>query len=471
MLVTSNDWQYDKYFHELFDRTILQNKYIPTKIKKGILEYPQEMQLLYEINKFQLDPTSQEPLINEVLCGGGRFGGKTLMGAVEALQFIEYPEYTCTVTRSTYKDLLAKGKDSIYGYISLWQKELDLSKNEQLDINKNDKTISAPDGGLINFMAFNYDDKADSLQSKSNKKIIADEALQLSLNILQDFKPTLRQGIDEYYPLSISYKGNPQLNNEEVNNWFGKTFVKGDFPYINMDLNNNPLINKEAYKNSFKGLNRAKREAFLNGNFFYKAQVGDLIEQTDLDNALFNTSELDYSRTASILFIDLAGRGKDKFAISTITLLQDGRKLLDNITQTKVANATKTVSSHVKEDNKRGVYPSLAILEMEGGSWVYTEKYWKDFFKELKIRVKSSKPVGNKYMRAMPVAEEIIEKELLINKCLKTKKYIEDTNTDYFTLFSDEMIGMLPLMKVSPNIVDTVSLGINYLRKVKIKRK
>lgn len=468
MLIQKNNWQHDKYFQELFDKTILHNKYIPKKIKKGILDYPQEMQLLYELNNFTLDPGSQEPLINEVLCGGGRFGGKTLMGAVEALQFIEYPEYTCTVTRSTYKDLLAKGKDSIYGYIELWQKELNLPKEEKLSINKHDKTITSPEGGLINFMAFNYDDKADSLQSKSNKRIIADEALQLSLNILQDFKPTLRQGLDEYYPLSISYKGNPQLNNEEVNSWFGKTFVKGDLPYINMDLNNNPLINREAYKNSFKGLNKAKREAFLSGNFFYKPQVGDLITQEDLNKARFNTKNLDYTETASILFMDLAGRGKDKFAVSTITLLKDGRRLIDNITQTKLANATSIVTKHIREDNERGVYPSLAVLEMEGGSWVYTENFWKLFFKELNIGVKSSKPVGSKYMRAIPVSEELIEGYLLINKCLESKYYLEDTSNDYFTLFSDEAIGMLPLMKISPNIMDTISLGINFLRKAKI---
>lgn len=468
MLVQSNGYLYDDYFIELFDKTILKNKYIPHRIKEGILNYPEEMRLLYELNRFQLDSDTQEPLLNELLCGGGRYGGKTLMGAVGSLQFIEYPEYVCTVTRNNYPDLLAPGKDSIFGYIELWQHELNLPKNEQLDISEYNRRISAPDGGLINFKAFNYDKKADSLQSKSNKRIIADEAPQLTLSIIEDFKPTMRQDIDEYYPLSICYFGNPQLNNEEVNNWFGKTFVKGNLPYVNMDLNNNPLINQNAYKQSFKGLNRAKLEAFLNGNFFYKAQKGDLIEQYDLDNATFNPDDIDYSGSGSLLFLDLAGRGRDKFAISTITILQGERKLLDNLTQTKAANATKTVRKHIKEDNERGIYPSLAILEMEGGSWVYTEEYWINMFLLLNIIADSQNPVGNKYMRAMPVAEEIIERELLINKNLKKKMYLEDDVDDdndrsYYDLFSSEMIGMVPVMKKSPNLVDSVSLGVNYI--------
>lgn len=476
MLVRSNDWANDAYFQKLFDKTILNNKFIPYRIKKGILSYPEEIMHLYELNKFALDPLTREPEINEVLTGGARFGGKTLMGAVDALQFIEYTDWVCTVTRNTYDDLFADGKDSIFGYISLWQEELDLPKKEKLDIKEGKKRISNPNGGLINFKAFNYDKKADSLQSKSNKRIIADEALQLSLNIIQDFKPTLRQEVSEYYPLSISFFGNPQLNNPEVNNYFNKTFVKGKFPYINMDLNNNPLINRNAYINSFKGLNKAKREAFLKGNFGYKLQKGDLIEQADLNNATFNPNKIRYSNTASILFLDLAGRGRDKFAIATITILQSGRKLLDNITQTKAVNAVKTVHKHIREDNKRGIYPNLAILEMEGGSWVYTEAYWINIFLTKNIPADTQNPIGSKYMRAMPVSEEIIEKELLINRDLKKKVYLEDeadddNDTDYFTLFSDEMISMLPVMKKSPNLVDSVSLGVNYINNNEISIK
>lgn len=438
--------------------------YIPDRIKEGILEYPEELSLLYEANKVLIDPNSNEQEINEILCGGARYGGKTLMGAVLALQFIQDSDYKALVTRSTYKDLIAKGKDSIWGYIKTWQEELNLPEKLKLDINKNERTISAPNGGFISFIAFNYDDKADSLQSKSYHRIISDESPQLSLNIIEDFLPTLRQDIDEYFPLSLIHFGNPQLNNESVNAWFGKTFVKGDLPYINMDLNNNPLINREAYKQSFKRLSAAKKEVFLYGNWFYVAEVGDLISQVDLNNALKSVKKINYRETASILFIDLAGRGKDKFAIFTLTLLPDGRKLIDNITQTKAANAVSIVHKHVREDNDRGIYPSLAILEMEGGSWVYTEEYWINMFLDIDIVADSQKPMGNKYLRAIPSTEEIINGELIINKCLENKKYIEDdVEKDYFSLLSAECIGLVPIMKVSPNLADTLSLGVNYI--------
>jgi hypothetical protein len=464
MLVAVDESRYDDDFLELINVTIFENKHIPDYIKQGILDYPEELSLLYEANKVILDPNSSEQEINELLCGGARFGGKTLMGAVLALQFIEDSSFKCLVTRSVYKDLIAKGKDSIWGYIKLWQNEIGLPENERLIINKHDRTITDPNGGFISFIAFNYDDKADSLQSKTYHRIISDESPQLSLNIIEDFLPTLRQDIDEYFPLSLIHFGNPQLNNPVVNDWFGKTFVTGALPYINMDLNNNPLINREAYKQSFKRLSKAKKEVFLYGNWFYVAEVGDLISQVDLNNAKTNVSSIDYNTTASILFLDLAGRGKDKFAITTITILPNDLKIIDNITQTKAGNAVKAVKRHISEDNVRGVYPSLAIIEMEAGSWVYTEEYWINMFLDNDIIAESQKPAGNKYIRAIPATEEIISKELLINQDLENKFYIEDDlDKDYFSLLSGEAIGLMPIMKISPNIFDTISLGVNYI--------
>jgi hypothetical protein len=72
-LITSNEWKNDSYFKKLFKKTIIENKHIPRRIKTGIIDYEEELRLLYESSNFNLDVTTNEPLINEVLCGGGRY--------------------------------------------------------------------------------------------------------------------------------------------------------------------------------------------------------------------------------------------------------------------------------------------------------------------------------------------------------------------------------------------------------------
>jgi len=467
----------DNTFIKLFEKTILNNKFIPNRIKKGICNYPQEIILLQQANEMKKDPITGKIGINDILCGGARFGGKTLMGAVLALQYMMEPSYKCLVTRRLYDDLMAEGTDSIFGYIKTWKNELQLTDKE-LEISMKYKHVKSEYGAIINFRAFNYDKKGDSLQSKSNKRIINDEAPQLSLSLIEDQYPTLRQQITDKFPLSIINFGNPQLNNEEVNNYFGDTYIKGDKPYINMDLHTNPLIDRESYKGSFTNLSTAKKEAFLHGNFFYKPTEGDLITQAQLNNALFDTSIIDYRNTSSLLFIDLAGRGTDKFAITTFTIdFQRNIKIIDNITQTIKANASKEVHNHIQEDRKRGIYPSIAILEMEGGSWIYTYEYWQEIFLQYDILADDQRPNQNKYIRALPLSDELIAGETVINQDLAKKIYIESKHPiSYFEIFSGEMISMLPIMKVSPNIVDTCSLGVNYcnnneiVQEVSIKR-
>ena len=35
---------------------------------------------------------------------------------------------------------------------------------------------------------------------------------------------------------------------------------------------------------------------------------------------------------------------------------------------------------------------------------------------------------------------------------------------DYYTLFCNEMLQMKPIMEVSPNLVDSATLGYNWIR-------
>lgn len=166
------------------------------------------------------------------------------------------------------------------------------------------------------------------------------------------------------------------------------------------------------------------------------------------------------------MFIDLAGRGRDKFAVWTITYdYNKGVMILDNVSQTKTEEGEELIMAHVEEDNKYERYPGLATLEMEGGSFLYTEKYWYDIFDKLDMDLDIEKPLGNKYSRAIPLRKGLLNEKVYINERLKKKFYTEDEITqDYYTLFRNEMLKMKPIMEVSPNMVDSATLGYNWIK-------
>ncbi|GLI12392.1 hypothetical protein MARBORIA2_14820 [Methanobrevibacter arboriphilus] len=460
----------ESWFVNFIEKSLIKNRHIPEDIKKGVLEYPQQLLLIYYCFKFNIDPESLSPQINNILCGGGKYGGKTLMGAVIALLLAE-EKITITVTRQLYNDLFEDGKNSIYGYITMWDNQLYPNGNG-LKWNAQERQYTTLGGAVIKFRAFNYDKKADSTQSKSNHIIINDEALQNSKKILDNLKSTLRQDKNSFYPLLFLCFGNPQLNNLTVNNYFDKTYIKDktktNYFYIRLQWDTNPHIKQAEYEQTLNEMDEDEKQAYKNGNFSHIPGVTGFIKKELMDTRCINVDKFIKSLhdTSSILFMDLAGRGRDKFAVWTYTYdYNTGNMFLDNASQTKTEEGEELIISHVEEDNDNGRYPGVGILEMEGGSFLYTEKYWYDIFDNLDMDLDVEKPVGNKYARAIPLRKGLKNEKVYINERLKEKNYTEDEITqDYYTLFCNEMLQMKPIMEVSPNLVDSATLGYNWIR-------
>jgi hypothetical protein len=102
---------------------------------------------------------------------------------------------------------------------------------------------------------------------------------------------------------------------------------------------------------------------------------------------------------------------------------------------------------------------------MEPGSWIDTEKYWTEFFTSMGIAVEPKRPIGSKFNRARPLIREMSQGHILINDLLDKKIYNESTyEKPYFELLKEEIRRLSPLMKISPNIIDSLSQGRNFLR-------
>ena len=457
--------QYDR---DMLKLTLINNPYIPDRIKKGVLNYPQQLKSLIYLNRpIPID-------YHRILIGGEAYGGKTLFGGVLGLRFIHLKGFKGLVTRKNYDDLLEEREDSIWGYISLWNEELaDQYGNERkLNIKQSHPPrIKSKDGGLLTFRAFEHVIKKEKTRSKSYQVILNDEAPELEKSILTFQGRSLRQQSESRFPKAIINFGNPQFDPKtfvlnDSSKRFLKEYVEGKYIYVPMGWRTNPYISREEFEASLEDLDEIDKQSQKEGNWHYTYAQGGLIDINLIKD--FLTSNYP-SESTSILSIDLAGRGRDKFVVSTLTLDADTNQIMiDNISQTVGTSTELLIEKHVMEDNKRGVYPSTCILEIEPGSWVDTEKYWKEFFQQMGIIVEPRSPKGSKFNRARPLIREMSQGLILINKRLMDKYYVESSyNESYFELLKQEIGRLAPVMQISPNIMDSLSQGYNYLRNPK----
>lgn len=454
--------QYDR---DMLQLTLVNNPYLPERIKRGVLGYPQQLKSLIYFNR---------PIPNDYhrgLLGGEAYGGKTLFGGVLGLRFIHIKGFKGLVTRKNYDDLLEEREDSIWGYIGLWNDELvDQFGNERkLDIKQSHPPrIKSREGGLLTFRAFEHVIKKEKTRSKSYQVILNDEAPELEKQILTFQGRSLRQQIESRFPKAIINFGNPQFDPKtftlnDSSQRFLREYVEGPYVYVPMGWRTNPYINQVEFAASLEDLDEIDKQSQKEGNWNYVYTQSDLIDINTLKNYLSQTFP---NQSVSILSIDLAGRGHDKFVVSTLTLdLRTNQVIIDNISQTIGTSTEFLIEGHVLEDHKRGVYPSVCILEIEPGSWVDTEKYWTEFFSSMDIVVQPKKPVGSKFNRARPLIREMSQGHVLINNILDKKMYTESTyKKSYFELLKEEIGRLSPLMKISPNILDSLSQGRNFLR-------
>jgi hypothetical protein len=454
--------QYDR---DMLKLTLRDNPYIPDKIKKGVLGYPQQLKTLIYLNR---------PIINDywrLLIGGKAFGGKTLFLAVLALRYMHIKGWKGLATRKNYDDLTAEDVDSVYGYICKWNDEN--QTNHKLKIKQHPPSIKSKEGCLLDFRAFDHISKKEKTRSKTYQGIYNDEGTELAKQIITFQGRSLRQDTESRFPKCIVHSGNPQFDPKtftlnDTSQWFLNDYVEGQHVYVPMGWTTNPYINKDEYEASFEDMDEIDKQSQKYGNWKFKFQTGGLIDVSTLKNYL---SPPLTNRSASILSIDLAGRGRDKYVISTLTLdLKTNQILFDNISQTVGLDTEALIEKHIIEDHSRRVYPSAVLLEIEPGSWIDTEKYYKNFFNQMGIIVYPKKPVGSKFNRARPMVREMKQGHVLINEMLKKKLYTEiSPPRSYFELIQEELGMLAPVMPVSPNIIDSLSQGFNYLRKVKIK--
>ena len=366
-----------------------------------------------------------------------------------AAQYLQQPDYTCLVTRRNYAELLDTN--------SIWENLVDWCCDENLPIHircEAYKTptpkIVAPNGNTIYFKAFDREEKKQKFKSASYDRIVNDEASELPLGILQFQYRSMRNTLN--IPRSIINLSNPSGDSTD---YLVEHFVDGENPYIALDWRDNPFIDKEAYEGALNQLDYIDQQYQKYGNWHYKPTVGDLINRDDITKQLLGVQINPSDVRFSLIGIDLAGKGKDKFAVCRYDSLNNGLECINDFAQTSSSMPEDMLVNFVAKHNPNNYAPvtSLIVIEQEGGgSPLYAQRYFQELLEEFNIPVVLKTPKGSKYQRARPMYRMIRTGQV---KILQSCNCLDD--------FIDESVSLMPVMKKSPNLVDSATLVHNYL--------
>lgn len=447
MLLEKEDISINEKDKLIYYYTVLDNPYIPFK------PYPKQALGLILASK---EEEYKKP--NAILLGAGGYGGKTYLGSMLAAQYLQEPDYTCLVTRKNYAELL--DTNSIWENLIEWCCNEKLSKDLRCDYYKTPvPKIVSPNGNTIYFKAFDREDKKQKFKSASYDRIINDEASELPSGILQFQYRSMRNTI--HIPRSIINLSNP---GGESTDYLVENFVDGDKPYIALDWRDNPYIDRDAYEGSLNELDYIDRQYQMYGNWHYKPNIGDLINRDEAESQYVTNNTIPY--VYNLMAIDLAGKGRDMFAVVSYDYLSNGWEYVEDFAQTKSADPEGMLIDFLIRHNPNPNQPKTSIIVIEqegGGSPEYARKYFQNMILDVgyNIPVVLKKPSGSKYQRARPLIHNIKYGNVKLNK-----------DSEYMSDFIDEMVQLDPSGKGrSPNLVDSASLARNYLSEVVLGNK
>lgn len=389
-----SSWDYSNYYH-----TIIENPYIDFELYDK-----QELGALTSCHK--------QDGINEMLTGGAGGGGKTKLLSALALQFIEFSQYRCLVTRKKYRELVGTG--SVFDML----KNIDGLKPRESGLIR----ILAPSGAEIHFKAFDNETHKQDVKGESYHTILNDEASELNESTLRFLYRSLRKKADDWIPLRFINASNPGGDSTD---YLVDKYIDGDLPYIDMCYRDNPYIDTATYEESLKQLDYIDQQYQMFGNWKYRASAGDLIDLATLQKAYINVEDY-INRPIQFCTegMDLASTGRDFTVIYNLILLNNGVTVVNNIMRNQTKTPEAEVERFVEKNAKESQLYTLGIELEPGSDSTYSMRYWRDdILRNIQqtygIIIKGIRPVKNKFNRARPVAQAIRNGKLLFSRHLQ----------------------------------------------------
>ena len=431
-----NEWDYLNY-----ELTILDNPFIDFE--------------LYDKQSFvALTSCHNQEGINKFLTGGPGGGGKTKLLAALALQFVEFSQYRCLVTRKNYRELIGTG--SVFDIL----KNIPGVKSRESGLIR----IIFPSGAEIHFKAFNDETHKQDVKGESYHTILNDEASELPESVLKFLYRSLRKKVDDWIPLRFGNASNP---GGESTDYLVEEYIDGDLPYIEMGYKDNPYIDNDTYEDSLKNLDYIDQQYQMYGNWYYRPSAGDLINLDQLVDAYIYVEDyIEREVFFCTMGIDTAGTGRDNTAAISLIKLDNGLTVLNDLSVDSSAYPEDSVHNIIERQITENNLFSVDFEEEPGGDSVYALRYWMedvliDLINEYDVDIQGVSPIKSKYTRARPIAKAIIKGELKFSSHLK--KILERKNGlfDQFMYVSPNPEEMRK--KKSPDELDALGYAWNRL--------
>lgn len=232
--------EYKNLQKELFNRTVLKNKYIP--------HYPTEKQTEFLLLRE-----------TEALYGGAAGGGKSDALLMAALQFVEVPNYAAILFRRSYTDLALPG--ALMDRANQW-----LQGSDARWIDKN-KTWLFPSGATLTFGYLENENDKYRYQSSEFQFIGFDELTQFTESQYLYLFSRRRRLKESKIPIRMRAASNPGgVGHEWVKNRFN-VLGKGGKKFVSALLDDNPYIDQEEYEKSLNELDHITRAQLRYGNW------------------------------------------------------------------------------------------------------------------------------------------------------------------------------------------------------------
>ena len=259
LTITPEDWQ-------IIHDSIENNPFIPIK------PYPKQLYAICDKSKRKL-------------IGGSAYSGKSILGAVLALQHFKAKNYRCLILRSTYDNVIATG--GIVDYIDDW-----VSEFPNVEHNQSKRVFINHDSNAKIYYSYMLLEKdKEKFKSRAYHRIIVDEASEFYKVNLQFLNRSLRgtKGLMKF-PLSLYYISNPA--DADGSTYLKERFVDGPYPFFEMNFWDNPYIDKHDYLENLKELSKADYQ-FQMGNWDYEVKAGDVFDYDLIEANTISKNEYD----------------------------------------------------------------------------------------------------------------------------------------------------------------------------------
>lgn len=350
----------------------------------------------------------------ELLFGGAAGGGKSDCLLMAALQYVDKSDYSALILRRTFQDLsqpnaiMDRAKKWLYPYTS----------TGQVHWNNQTKTFTFPSGSTLTFGYLAHDNDLDQYQGSELQFVGFDELTQFTERQYSYLHSRLRKVKDSDIPLRMRATTNPGGRGHD---WVKARFITGPVPFIPSSYLDNIYLDTDEYTKSLEKLDELTKQQLMKGDWDATMTTGLLINRERLIQNLIPVTP-DYHPSLSVIGIDPAGSGQDKFSMCCLTFFTNQRMV---VTDLEATPNSQQINERLRNFiiRNRKYHPVLINFEREpGSSGEIALDHWKKVLGDLipsnNIRDTPASKTGDKYTRASPHALAVKEDRLFFNETL-----------------------------------------------------